>query len=136
MSARLGTVVVPPTGVPSSRDCARRWVRTPPDPLPPRSPTTAKRTAVRPRLHSVGPDAYPNWDAIYLDNVERLYRIMYARVGNRDAEDLTAGVPRSTPATRASASVGEIRAYLLATARTVLASHRAAITAPRSQPST
>jgi len=78
-----------------------------------------------PRLHSVGPDAYPNWDAIYLDNVERVYRMMYARVGNRaDAEDLTAEVfqaalkPLST-----SASVGEVRAYLLATARTVLASH-------------
>src|SRR5437660_1120705 len=78
-----------------------------------------------PRLHSVGPDAYPNWDAIYLDNVERLYRMMYARVGNRaDAEDLTAEVFQAAlKPLRASASVGEVRAYLLATARTVLASH-------------
>jgi len=78
-----------------------------------------------PRLHSVGPDAYPNWDAIYLDNVERLYRMMYARVGNRaDAEDLTAEVFQTAlKPLRASASVGEVRAYLLATARTVLASH-------------
>ena len=78
-----------------------------------------------PRLHSVGPDAYPNWDAIYLDNVERLYRMMYARVGNRaDAEDLTAEVFQAAlQPLRASASVGEVRAYLLATARTVLASH-------------
>ena len=77
------------------------------------------------RLHSVGPDAYPNWDAIYLDNVERLYRIIYARVGNRpDAEDLTAEVFQSAlKPLRTSASVGEVRAYLLATARTVLASH-------------
>jgi RNA polymerase sigma-70 factor (ECF subfamily) len=78
-----------------------------------------------PRLHSVGPDAYPNWDAIYLDNVERLYRMMYARVGNRaDAEDLTAEVFQAAlKPLRASASVGEVRAYLLVTARTVLASH-------------
>jgi RNA polymerase sigma-70 factor, ECF subfamily len=78
-----------------------------------------------PRLHSVGPDAYPNWDAIYLDNVERLYRMMYARVGNRaDAEDLTAEVFQAAlKPLRTAASVGEVRAYLLATARTVLASH-------------
>jgi RNA polymerase sigma-70 factor (ECF subfamily) len=76
-------------------------------------------------LHSVGPDAYPNWDAIYLDNVERLYRMMYARVGNRaDAEDLTAEVFQAAlKPLRTSASVGEVRAYLLVTARTVLASH-------------
>ena len=78
-----------------------------------------------PHLHSVGPDAYPNWDAIYLDNVERLYRMMYARVGNRaDAEDLTAEVFQAAlKPLRTSASEGEVRAYLLATARTVLASH-------------
>ena len=78
-----------------------------------------------PHLHSVGPDAYPNWDAIYLDNVERLYRMMYARVGNRaDAEDLTAQVFQAAlKPLRTSASVGEVRSYLLATARTVLASH-------------
>jgi hypothetical protein len=42
------------------------------------------------RLRVVGSDAYPDWEAVYADNVERLYRLMYARVGNRpDAEDLT-----------------------------------------------
>jgi RNA polymerase sigma-70 factor (ECF subfamily) len=78
-----------------------------------------------PRLHSVGPDAYPSWDAIYLDNVERVYRMMYARVGNQaDAEDLTAEVFQAAlKPLRTSASVGEVRAYLLATGRTVLASH-------------
>src|SRR6476646_1967212 len=77
------------------------------------------------RLHSVGPDAYPNWDAIYLDNVERVYRTIYARVGNRaDAEDLTAEVFQAAlKPLRTSASVGEVRSYLLTTARTVLASH-------------
>jgi RNA polymerase sigma-70 factor, ECF subfamily len=78
-----------------------------------------------PHLHSVGPDTYSSWDAIYLDNVERLYRMLYARVGNRaDAEDLTAEVFQAAlKPLRTSASIGEVRAYLLATARTVLASH-------------
>jgi len=73
----------------------------------------------------VPPDAYPDWEAIYLDNVERLYRLMYSRVGNRpDAEDLTAEVFQAALVPlRATASVGEVRAYLLATARTVLASY-------------
>src|SRR6201981_1115419 len=56
---------------------------------------------------------------------ERLNRVMYARGGTRaDPEDLTAEVFRAAlKPLRASASVGEVRAYLLATARTVLASH-------------
>src|SRR5215471_840410 len=78
-----------------------------------------------PRLHSVGADAYPNWEAVYRDNVERVYRTMYSRVGNRaDAEDLTAEVFKAAlKPLRTSATVGEVRGYLLATARTVLASH-------------
>jgi RNA polymerase sigma factor (sigma-70 family) len=76
-----------------------------------------------PRLRVVDMDAYPDWDAIYRDNVERVYRLMYAKVGNRpDAEDLTTEVFMSAlRPMHASASVGEVRAYLLATARTVLA---------------
>jgi RNA polymerase sigma factor (sigma-70 family) len=78
-----------------------------------------------PRLRSVEPGSYASWEAIYLDNVERLYRIMYSRVGNRpDAEDLTAQVFQAALGPlRTSASIGEVRAYLLATARTVLAAH-------------
>jgi len=128
MSAQLGTRrLSPPAGVPSSTGPrASMGENSPP------SPSAAvpddgdnERGGTLPRLHSVGPDAYPNWDAIYLDNVERLYRIMYARVGNRaDAEDLTAEVFQAAlKPLRTSASVGEVRAYLLATARTVLASH-------------
>ena len=103
--------------------------------MPPFHPSTAGRdgsandvdddgTGTR-RLRSVDPDAYANWDAIYLDNVERIYRMIYGRVGNRpDAEDLTAEVFQvALKPLRVSASVGEVRAYLLATARTVLASH-------------
>jgi RNA polymerase sigma-70 factor, ECF subfamily len=69
--------------------------------------------------------AYPDWDAAYLDNVGRLYRLMYGKVGNRpDAEDLTSEVFRAALGPlRLTASKGEVRAYLLTTARTVLASH-------------
>src|SRR5690349_24697649 len=89
-------------------------------------PDLAARTVSPPgHLRSVGSDPYPDWESIYLDNVERLYRVIYSRVGNRpDAEDLTAEVFRTALGPlRTSASVGEVRAYLLATARTVLASH-------------
>jgi RNA polymerase sigma factor (sigma-70 family) len=69
--------------------------------------------------------AYPDWDSAYLDNVGRLYRLLYHKVGNRpDAEDLTSEVFRAALGPlRLTASKGEVRAYLLATARTVLASH-------------
>jgi RNA polymerase sigma-70 factor, ECF subfamily len=77
------------------------------------------------RLHLVGVDTYRDWEAIYRDNVERVYRLMFLKVGNRpDAEDLTTEVfLTALGPLRASASVGEVRAYLLATARTVLAAH-------------
>ncbi len=77
------------------------------------------------RLHLVGADTYRDWEAVYRDNVERVYRLMFAKVGNRpDAEDLTTEVfLTALGPVRLSASVGEVRAYLLATARTVLAAH-------------
>jgi RNA polymerase sigma factor (sigma-70 family) len=70
-------------------------------------------------------EAYPDWEAVYRDNVDRVYRMLFARVGNRpDAEDLTAEVfLTALRPLRVTASVGEVRAYLLATARTVLAGH-------------
>ena len=76
-------------------------------------------------LRLVDDDTYADWDAAYLDNVGRLYRLMYARVGNRaDAEDLTAEVFKAALGPmRLHSSKGEVRAYLLATSRTVLASH-------------
>jgi RNA polymerase sigma factor (sigma-70 family) len=78
-----------------------------------------------PRLRVVGADVYADWDAIYLDNVARIHRLMYSKVGNRpDAEDLTAEVfVAAFGPLRVSASVGEVRGYLLATARTVLAGY-------------
>jgi RNA polymerase sigma factor (sigma-70 family) len=66
-----------------------------------------------------------DWESIYHDNVDRLYRLMFARVGNRpDAEDLTAEVFKlALPPLRLSASAPEIRSYLFVTAQTVLANH-------------
>lgn len=76
-----------------------------------------------PRLRVVADDRSLDWDAIYVDNVARIYRLMYAKVGNRpDAEDLTAEVfVAALGPMRTSASRGEVRGYLLATAQTVLA---------------
>jgi DNA-directed RNA polymerase specialized sigma24 family protein len=70
-------------------------------------------------------DTYADWEAAYLDNVDRLYRLMCSGVGNRpEAGDLTAQVFKAAlgPFRRHSPR-DEVRAYLLATARTVLASH-------------
>jgi RNA polymerase sigma-70 factor (ECF subfamily) len=70
-------------------------------------------------------DTYPDWEAVYRDNVDRIHRLMFSKVGNRpDAEDLTAEVfLAALRPLRISASVGEVRAYLSATARTVLAGY-------------
>jgi hypothetical protein len=44
-----------------------------------------------PRLRVVSGEFYPDCEAMYRDNVDRVYRLMFAKVGNRpDAEDLTA----------------------------------------------
>jgi len=77
------------------------------------------------RLNSVGSETYPDWEAIYLDNVKRLYGLMYSRVGNRsDAEDLTSEIfMAALRPLRTTASKPEVRAYLVATARTTLAAY-------------
>src|ERR1700676_5181035 len=76
-------------------------------------------------LRVVNTDAYADWESVYRDNVGRLYRLMYSRVGNRaDAEDLTSEVFRTAlRPLRLGSSKGEVRAYLLTIAQTVLASH-------------
>jgi RNA polymerase sigma factor (sigma-70 family) len=84
-----------------------------------------ERAAQAPQLRVVNGEFYPDWEAVYRDNVERVYRLMFAKVGNRpDAEDLTAEVfLAALRPLRVSASAAEVRAYLVATARTVLAGH-------------
>jgi RNA polymerase sigma factor (sigma-70 family) len=86
----------------------------------------AQNEPVGPRLLRAVPDGgYPDWEAVYQDNASWVYRTLFARVGNRaDAEDLTAEVfLAALRPLRLTASVGEVRAYLRATARTVLAAH-------------
>ena len=94
-------------------------------------PSTKRDVRSRPvsrgvtRLRVVDPDGYADWETVYRDNIDRLYRLMYSRVGNRaDAEDLTAEVFRTALGPlRLDSSKGEVRSYLLTTAQTVLASH-------------
>jgi RNA polymerase sigma-70 factor (ECF subfamily) len=58
-----------------------------------------------------------------LDDLELVYGFIYARVGNRsDAEDLTQQVAlKALPRIRSDAEPESVRAYLFATARSVLA---------------
>jgi RNA polymerase sigma-70 factor, ECF subfamily len=76
-------------------------------------------------LQSVTGAAYPDWDAVYRDNVTWVYRLMFGKVGNQpDAEDLTAEVfMTALRPLRISATAPEVRKYLRMTARTVLASY-------------
>lgn len=76
-------------------------------------------------LQPVTEASYPNWDAVYRDNVTWVYRLMYGKVGNQpDAEDLTAEVfMTALRPLRVSASVPEVRTYLRMTARGVLATY-------------
>lgn len=72
-----------------------------------------------------GTDAGEQWAAIYRRHSVAVYRVLLGKVRNRaDAEDLTAEVfIRAMGLLRPSASEREIRGYLLATARTILADH-------------
>ncbi|MGY2061514.1 RNA polymerase sigma factor, partial [Nocardia gipuzkoensis] len=76
-------------------------------------------------LRVLSGDRYADWEAVYRDNVSWVYGLMFTKVGNRpDAEDLTAEVfMTALKPLRVSASVPEVRAYLRATARTVLAGY-------------
>jgi RNA polymerase sigma factor (sigma-70 family) len=76
-------------------------------------------------LQPVTGPVYPDWDAVYRDNVTWVYRLMFGKVGNPpDAEDLTAEVfMTALRPLRVSATVPEVRKYLRMTARTVLASY-------------
>ena len=77
-----------------------------------------------PPLRVVGAPESPNdWERVYQEHVAPLYRYVYSRTGNTpDAEDVTSTTfLRALPRLRSDVSPAEIRAYLRATARTVLA---------------
>jgi RNA polymerase sigma factor (sigma-70 family) len=83
------------------------------------APGTAKREGEVIQLPQPGPSAVQ----VALDELELVYAFVFARVGNRpDAEDLTQQVAlKALPRLRSDASEASIRAYLFATARSVLA---------------
>lgn len=76
-------------------------------------------------LPEAEPAVYPNWESVYQDNVVGIYQLVFRKVGNpADAEDLAEEVLMQTLKTlRLPASVPTVRAYLVKTARTVLADH-------------
>lgn len=93
------------------------------DPPPARGAPAEAAPASVTWLHSVPEEVYQDWEAVYRDNISRVYRLMFAKVGNRpDAEDLTTEIFLATlRPLRLPAPAGQVRAYLLATARTALA---------------
>jgi len=77
-----------------------------------------------PPLHVVAAqDHARDWESVYQEHVAPLYRYVYSRTGNTpDAEDVTSTTfLRALPRLRSDVSAAEIRAYLRATARSVLA---------------
>ena len=78
-----------------------------------------------PRLRVVDGESYADWSAVYADNAEAVYRLVFRQVGNRpDAEDLTEEVfLAALPRLRLPAPFHSVRAYLAATVRTVVADH-------------
>jgi RNA polymerase sigma factor (sigma-70 family) len=86
-----------------------------------RKPTA--RTSVR--VVSDTESRYPDWETVYADNAVWVYRMIVKRIGNvPDAEDLTAEVfLAALRPLRTTATVAQVRGYLRATTRTVLAAH-------------
>jgi RNA polymerase sigma factor (sigma-70 family) len=68
---------------------------------------------------------YTDWESVYQDNVVGIYQLVFRRVGNAaDAEDLAEDVLiRTLKTLRFPAPVHNVRAYLVKTAKTVLADH-------------
>jgi RNA polymerase sigma factor (sigma-70 family) len=86
-----------------------------------RKPTA--RTSVR--VVADKESCYPDWETVYADNAIWVYRMIVKRIGNvPDAEDLTADVfLAALRPLRTTATVAQVRGYLRATTRTVLAAH-------------
>jgi RNA polymerase sigma-70 factor (ECF subfamily) len=68
---------------------------------------------------------YTDWESVYQDNVVGIYQLAFRRVGNAaDAEDVAEDVLiRTLKTLRFPAPVHNVRAYLVKTAKTVLADH-------------
>jgi RNA polymerase sigma factor (sigma-70 family) len=72
-----------------------------------------------------GTAIYTDWESVYQDNIVGIYQLAFRRVGNAaDAEDLAEDVLiRTLKTLRFPAPVHNVRAYLVKTAKTVLADH-------------
>src|SRR6202022_2627015 len=79
----------------------------------------------RPEVLVLEGAVYTDWETIYQENVVRVYRLIFSRVGNRpDAEDLTSEVfVKSLPQLSLPSPVAQVRAYISAAVRSVLADH-------------
>lgn len=79
----------------------------------------------KPEVTVVEGQIYREWEAIYQDNVVSVYRVIFARVGNRpDAEDLTSDVfLKSLPKLSLPAPAAQVRAYINTAVRSTLADH-------------
>jgi RNA polymerase sigma factor (sigma-70 family) len=86
-----------------------------------RGPTA--RTSLR--VVSDTGSCYPDWETVYADNAIWVYRMIVKHIGNvPDAEDLTAEVfLAALRPLRTTATVAQVRGYLRATTRTVLAAY-------------
>jgi RNA polymerase sigma-70 factor, ECF subfamily len=86
-----------------------------------RKPTA--RTSLR--VVSDTESCYPDWETVYADNAIWVYRMIVKHIGNvPDAEDLTAEVfLAALRPLRTTATVAQVRGYLRATTRTVLAAY-------------
>ena len=78
-----------------------------------------------PEVRVVEGARYTDWETIYQDNVVKVYRLMFARVGNRpDAEDLTSEVfVKSLPNLTLPSPVIQVNSYINVAIRSVLADH-------------
>jgi RNA polymerase sigma factor (sigma-70 family) len=78
-----------------------------------------------PEVHVVEGALYTDWESIYQDNVVKVYRLMFSRVGNRpDAEDLTSEVfVKSLPNLSLPSPVVQVNSYINVAIRSVLADH-------------
>jgi RNA polymerase sigma-70 factor (ECF subfamily) len=89
--------------------------------------TAQRKPTARPSLQAVTDTGgcYPDWAAVYADNAIWVYRMIIARIDNvPDAEDLTAEVfLAALRPLRTTATVAQVRGYLRAITRTVLAAH-------------
>jgi RNA polymerase sigma-70 factor (ECF subfamily) len=86
-----------------------------------------RKPAARPGPRAVADTGgcYPDWAAVYADNAIWVYRMIIKRIGNvPDAEDLTAEVfLAALRPLRTTATVAQVRGYLRAVTRSVLAAH-------------